>query len=139
MPPDTGIDKPHFGCIGIMVSKSDQCMLDLMKYHGEGEHSGGGTPDEQEYVPTPSATVTTSSQSPKSGDGARVAAGERLTSHRPQSPMSDSANSADASLSHSPQQSQTQPLSQAHPLSQTPLLSSTPPLSEVSNSDERYL
>lgn len=105
---------------GIMVSKIDQCMLDLMKFHSEGNESEShddDTPSEQAAVPTPSATVTTASQSPKSTDSARVAAGNRLTSFRPQSPMSDSANSADADMSQSPTLSNTPPLS--HSLQQS--------------------
>ena len=123
-------------CSGIMVSKIDQCMLDLVKFHGEGEDSESrddGTV-EQEPVATASATVTASSQSPKASDTERISAGNRLTSHRPQSPLSDSANSDDMSA---PSQ-----------LSQSPALSETPPLakpssktarSQVKSDDERYL
>ncbi|DBA74936.1 TPA: hypothetical protein ACH3X2_009264 [Trebouxia sp. C0005] len=118
---------------GIMVSKIDQCMLDLMKFHGEGEQSETGSADEQEEVPTPSATITTSSQSPKADGSARTAAADRLSSHRPQSPVSESDNSADASMSQLPQQSQT------HPLAQTPVLSNRPPLSGSADNDDRYL
>ena len=116
-----------------MVSKIDQCMLDLMKFHGEDEQSEAGSADEQEQVPTPSATVTTSSQSPKADGSARTAAADRLASHRPQSPVSESDNSADASMSQSSLQSQT------HPLAQTPVLSNTPPLSGSADNDDRYL
>ena len=104
-----------------MVSKIDQCMLDLMKFHSEGDESEShddDAPSEQGAVPTPSATVTTASQSPKSTDSARVAAGNRLTSFRPQSPMSDSANSADADMSQSPTLSNTPPLSHSSQQSQ---------------------
>ena len=116
-----------------MVSKIDQCMLDLMKFHGEGEQSEAGSADEQEEVPTPSARITTSSQSPKADGSARTSAADRLASHRPQSPVSESDNSADASMSQSSLQSQT------HPLAQTPVLSNTPPLSGSAKNGDRYL
>lgn len=121
---------------GIMVSKIDQCMLDLMRFHGEGEDPEtreAGTA-EQEPVATASATVTASSQSPKAADAERISAGSRLTSHRPQSPLSDSGNSAD--------------MSEPSQLSQSPVLSETPPLakpspkmppSQVKSNDDRYL
>lgn len=122
------------GAAGIMVSKIDQCMLDLMRFHGEGddaESEEAGTPTGA--VPTPSATVTTASQSPKSTDSGRVAAGNRLMSYRPQSPMSDSANSADADMSQSPS------LSQTPPPSSSPPFSHAPPQSQAHGSDDRYL
>lgn len=101
------------GHAGIMVSKIDQCMLDLMKFHGEGEEPG--SPVEQEPVATASATVTASSQSPKAADVNRVSAGNRLTSHRPQSPLSDSDVSEASQLPESPIVSDTPPLAKPSP------------------------
>ena len=110
------------GHAGIMVSKIDQCMLDLMKFHGEGEEPG--SPVEQEPVATASATVTASSQSPKAADMNRVSAGNRLTSHRPQSPLSDSD------------------VSESSQLTQSPIVSDRPPKSVSSamgSNDDKYL
>ena len=117
---------------GIMVSKIDQCMLDLMKFHGEEEQDGPqepGSPVEQEPVATASAIVTSSSQSPKASNMDRVSAGNRLSSHRPQSPLSDSD------------------VSEASQPSQSPVLSDTPPrkpspkstLSSTQPNDHKYL
>lgn len=113
---------------GIMVSKIDQCMLDLMRYHGEGEdHEPQELGSSVEPVATASATVTASSQSPKASDMNRVAAGNRLTSHRPQSPLSESDVSE---ASQSPALSDTPPLAK-------PLRSSSPaPMASI---DDKYL
>lgn len=45
-----------------MVSKIDQCMLDLMRFHGEGEEAGSddSTDGTSIQAAAPSATVTTS-------------------------------------------------------------------------------
>ncbi|KAL3160133.1 hypothetical protein ABBQ32_010906 [Trebouxia sp. C0010 RCD-2024] len=113
---------------GIMVAKIDQCMLDLMRFHGEGEDHGPQEPGSPvEPVATASATVTASSQSPKASDMDRVAAGNRLTSHRPQSPLSESDVSE---ASQSPALSETPPLGKALPKS------SPSPMASI---DDNYL
>ena len=109
-----------------MVSKIDQCMLDLIRFHGEGEEPG--SPAEREPVATASATVTASSQSPKARDMDRVTAGNRLTSYRPQSPLSDSDVSSQ--LTQSPVISDTPPLAKPSPNSTS---------SAVESSDGKYL
>lgn len=111
-----------------MVSKIDQCMLDLMRFHGEGEEPG--SPAEREPVATASATVTASSQSPKARDMDRVSAGNRLTSYRPQSPLSDSDVSEASQLTQSPVISDTPPLAKPSPNST---------LSTMESSDDKYL
>ena len=123
-------DLPLIGAAhaGIMVSKIDQCMLDLMKFHGEGEEPG--LPVEQEPIATASATVTASSQAAKATDTNRMSAGNRLASHRPQSPLSDSDVSEASQLSQSPLVSDMPPLAKASPKSVS---------SAMGNSDDKYL
>ena len=81
-----------------MVSKIDQCMLDLMRFHGEGEDSQADAVSETDRgnlkAETPSATVTMSSSSPKLADMPQKSWGEpTLISSQPTG-MMDSASSA---------------------------------------------
>ena len=77
----------HFtGLAAIMVSKIDQCMLDLMRFHGEGEEAGSDDSTDGSSIQqaTPSATVTTSP--PQLGSQAHTG-------------VLDSASSADGDIS----------------------------------------
>lgn len=61
----------------IMVSKIDQCMLDLMRFHGEGEESDSASASDGESLQAaaPSATVTTTAL-PKRADVPMQSAGD---------------------------------------------------------------
>lgn len=131
-----------------MVSKIDQCMLDLMKFHGEEEHLESQEGSQQvnqgsiddKAVPTPSARVTTASQSPKSSEAAaREAAGNKLASHRPQSPLSDSANSADGDISGSSSFAQTSPEADTAVLPSSHVLPQSTAKSQANSKDDRFL
>lgn len=80
-----------------MVSKIDQCMLDLMRVHGEGEDSQADAVSETDggnlKAETPSATVTMSS-SPKLADVPQKSWNEPTLDSSQPTGMMDSASSA---------------------------------------------
>ena len=79
----------------IMVSKIDQCMLDLMKYHGEGEESGSAEMSDRsnEQIDAPSATVM-AALPPKLADVSRKSCSEPAHTDRHPAGILDSASSA---------------------------------------------
>ena len=80
-----------------MVSKIDQCMLDLMRFHGEGEDSqadaASGIDGDNLKAETPSATVTMSS-SPKLANVPRKSFSEPTLNSSQSTGMMDSPSCA---------------------------------------------